>query len=393
MNKKIILVALIILALTLGCRFSIGLPTVSSTPVPVTVLPTLPPASQNSGPLPTVPPVVESPLQPILPLLEGDLAKRDAELTALYQRVNPGVVTIYTNTGLGTGFVYDIGYVVTNDHVIDGANYMEVHFASGFKATAEVVGADLDSDLAVLKVNAPSTEFVPLKLGDSDALMPGQTVVAIGNPFGYAGTMTVGILSAKGRTLSSLRQAEDQRFFSAGDVLQTDASINPGNSGGPLLNLKGEVIGVNRAIETTSTTPQGDPVNTGIGFAVSSNIVKRVVPFLIKDGKFDYPYLGLSARPQLTLEMVKKFNLKSQTGAYVLSVTAGGPAEKAGITAAGQSGAGGDLIIKVDGQPVLTFGDMLSYLMKFKSPGDQVVLTVLRGNDQKDITVTLGKRP
>lgn len=402
MKRKIVLISLVILALTLGCQFSVGLPPRVETPNPaLTVLPTATESPMSSEPVPTVPPANNGPAFQ-LPSVPGDLGARDAELAALYQIVNPGVVTIFTDTGLGTGFVYDTGYVVTNDHVIDGAKAVEVHFSSGFKATAEVIGADIDSDLAVLKVNAPSNEFVPLKLGDSDAMLPGQTVVAIGNPFGYSGTMTVGILSAKGRTLDSLRQSGDASsttsFFSAGDVLQTDASINPGNSGGPLLNLRGEVIGVNRAIETTSTTPTGDPVNTGIGFAVSSNIVKKVVPVLIRDGKYDYPYLGLTASSRMTLDMIKRFNLRSQTGAYVISVTANGPAAKAGIVGASATGGstlgpGGDLIIKIDGKSILDFGELLSYLMKNKSPGDQVVLTVLRGNDQKDITVTLGKRP
>jgi S1-C subfamily serine protease len=223
--------------------------------------------------------------------------------------------------------------------------------------------------------------------------------VAIGNPYGLTGTMTVGIVSAKGRTLESLRETADGRFFSAGDLIQTDASINPGNSGGPLLNLSGEVIGINRAIRTSGTTDTGDPVTTGIGFAVSVNIVKRVVPFLIADGHYDYPYVGVSAREELTLIESEALGLTHQTGAYVVEVVAGGPAALAGLRAGTTPtefvglNAGGDLIIGVDGMPVKTFGDFLSYLMTEKSPGDEVTLTIIRDNKEMEVKLTLGMRP
>ncbi|MGB9898244.1 S1C family serine protease, partial [Thermanaerothrix sp.] len=301
---------------------------------------------------------------------------------------------------LGSGFVYDReGHIVTNYHVVEGASGLEVFFPSGLKVRAKVIGQDLDSDLAVIKVDVPADALVPLPLGDSDQVRVGQTAIAIGNPFGLTGTMTVGIVSAKGRTLESLRQAESGTFFSAGDVIQTDASINPGNSGGPLLNLAGEVIGVNRAIRTTGTTITGEPVNSGIGFAVSSNIVRRVVPVLITQGRYDYPYLGISSREMLTLEQIEALGLPRQTGAYIVSVTPGSPADRAGLRGGSQPTrfaglpAGGDLIIAIDGQPVQTFSDMLSYLMKNKSPGDTVVLTIIRDRQEKEVSVTLGKRP
>ena len=204
---------------------------------------------------------------------------------------------------------------------------------SGYKVYGNVVGTDLDSDLAVIKVDAPAEELHPVPLGDSSGLQVGQTVVAIGNPFGLSGTMTVGIVSALGRTLDSAHTTPGWDFFTAGDIIQTDAAINPGNSGGPLFNLNGEVIGVNRAIRTTNFTDTGEPINSGIGFAISVNIVKRVVPVLITDGKYDYPYLGMSSLDDMTLQIIEALGLKSFTGAYVTTVVPGGPADKAGIKA------------------------------------------------------------
>jgi S1-C subfamily serine protease len=202
-----------------------------------------------------------------------------------------------------------------------------------------------------------------------------------------------------GRTLDSAHESPDGNLFTAGDIIQTDAAINPGNSGGPLFNITGEVIGVNRAIISNNTTAQGQPTNSGIGFAVSVNIVKRVVPVLIEQGSYDYPYLGISSIDSLTLEMVDALGLKTFTGAYVTNVATGGPADQAGIKAgdtdigAGSLKAGGDLIVAIDGRDVRTFDELLSYLITHKGPGDTVTLTVLRGEERTDIAVTLGKRP
>ena len=189
-----------------------------------------------------------------------------------------------------------------------------------------------------------------------------------------------------------------RNFFTAGDIIQTDAAINPGNSGGPLFNLNGEVIGINRAIRTTNFTSTGEPVNSGIGFAVAINIVKRVTPALISDGQYDYPYLGISSIDSLSLPQIEALGLQSFTGAYVTSVTPNGPADKAGIRAGEQStsaglNAGGDLIIAIDGQTIHNFDDLLRYLINNKAPGDTVVLTVLRSEKKVDVTVTLDKRP
>lgn len=326
-------------------------------------------------------------------------------LVSLYDAVSPGVVAIQVNTasgdGLGSGFVYDDqGYIITNFHVVEGATDLEVDFPSGFKTTGKVVGTDTDSDIAVIKVDAPKEDLHPVKLGDSDLVKVGQTVVAIGNPFGLSSTMTMGIISALGRTLESAHQTPDGSLYTAGDLIQTDAAINPGNSGGPLLNLNGEVVGINRAIRTSGGTTIGsEPGNIGIGFAISINIVKRVVPELIANGKYDYPYLGLSSLPDISLTAMEALGLDRAIGAYIVEVVPGGPADKAGLTAGSTKTdvqglfKGGDLIIAIDDQPILTFGDMLKYLINQKSPGDSVKLTILRDGQEKEISLTLGSRP
>lgn len=365
-------------------------------------------ACQMPGATPTVPTPPDLP--PPTPAMNQapapvniDTAEQQETLVSLYERVMPGIVSLQTDgeqgTGLGSGFVYDTqGHILTNYHVVEGATQVEVDFTTGYKIYGTVIGTDLDSDLAVVKVNAPASELHPVPLGDSNSLKVGQTVIAIGNPFGLSGTMTTGIISALGRTLESQNDAPGGGFFTAGDIIQTDAAINPGNSGGPLFNLSGEVIGVNRAIRTTSYTGTGEPINSGIGFAIAINIVKRVTPVLIAEGKYDYPYLGISSIDELNLPQIEALGLQSFTGAYVTSVTPDGPADQAGIRAGDEissSGlpAGGDLIIAIDDEPTLRFDDMLRYLINNKSPGDTVVLTVLRDEEQVDVTVTLGKRP
>jgi len=354
----------------------------------------LPGAAQPAVDVQTVPTVSSSNTNVTNPSAQQD------NLVAIYDNVSAGTVAILTDLGSGSGFVYDgKGNIITNYHVIEGAKVIEVRFTSGFMAYGTVIGTDTDSDVAIVKVDAPAEELHPLPLGDSDSLKVGQTVIAIGNPFGLDTTMTVGIISALGRTLDSAHQTPDGSLFTAGDIIQTDAAINPGNSGGPLFNINGEVIGINRAIRTTSFTDTGEPLNSGIGFAISINMVKRVTPSLIEKGKYDYPFLGISSMDSLSLEMVEALGLKSYTGAYVTEIVAGGPAEKAGIIAGSKATsvpgllAGGDLIVAIDGQETRTFDEMLAYLITHKSPGDTVVLTVLRGEEKVDVTITLDKRP
>jgi len=365
-------------------------------------------ACQVPGSAPVVPAPPELP--PPTPVVKEvqvpvnvDSVGQQEALVNLYESVMPGIVSLQVvgdqGGSLGSGFVYDDqGHILTNYHVVEGASQLEVDFTTGYKIYGTVIGTDLDSDLAVVKVNAPASELHPLPLGNSESLKVGQTVIAIGNPFGLSGTMTTGVISALGRTLESQREAPSGGLFTAGDIIQTDAAINPGNSGGPLFNLNGEVIGVNRAIRTTNFTGTGEPLNSGIGFAVAINIVKRVTPVLISEGKYDYPYLGISSVDELSLPQIEALGLQSFTGAYVTSVTPNSPADQAGIRAGDQAtsvglGAGGDLITAIDGRPIQRFDDLLQYLINNKSPGETVVLTVLRGEEQLDITLTLGRRP
>lgn len=380
-NKSIVLSSIAIILAMLACQTpSFARPTVG----PVMVVTEVPSAA----------PAVSPQAEVFNPSAQTEL------LVILYENVNPGTVAIITDQGQGSGFVYDRdGHIVTNFHVIEGATRVEVRFTSGFKVFGSVIGIDKDSDIAVVKVDAPAGELVPLPLGDSSQLKVGQTVIAIGNPFGLESTMTVGIISALGRTLDSQNVTPEGPAFSAGDIIQTDAAINPGNSGGPLFNVNGEVIGVNRAIRTTNFTETGQPLNSGIGFAISINMVKRVTPSLIANGKYEYPFLGISSTNTLTLDMINALGLTEYTGAYVTSVVPGGPAEKAGVKAGTTPtnfpglASGGDLIVAIDGVPTRTFDEMLSYLVTNKGPGDTVVLTVVRGGERLDITITLGARP
>jgi len=375
--KRIYLALSVLMITTLACQVT-GL-TPLAQPTPVTQVQVAPPVQVDSS----------------------KLHPQDGSLEALYQSVIPGVVAIITDQGEGSGFVFDDeGHVVTNQHVVDGASTVEINFSSGFKAHGTVIGFDNDADVAVIKVDAPAAEIHPLAIGDSSALNVGQSVVAIGNPFGLSGTMTLGIISGLGRAQAAHADPSGGGFFSTADIIQTDAAINPGNSGGPLFNMNGEVVGINQSIRTDNINQTtGNAVNSGVGFSVSINLVKRIVPFLIRDGKYSYPYLGISSDSNLSLDQIEALGLSTYTGAYVVSVTAGGPADQAGIQAGDKPtrfdnlNAGGDLITAFDGKPVSTFDSLLSYLLTSKSPGDAVVLTILRDGQTMDVTVTLGARP
>jgi 2-alkenal reductase len=275
---------------------------------------------------------------------------------------------------------------------------VEVDFSDGTKVYGNVVGTDQNSDLAAIKVTVPASELHPLALGDSSALKIGETVSAIGDPLLLTGSMSTGIISAVGRSLpGNVQAAGSSSFYTTGDIIQTDALVNPGNSGGPLIDLNGQVVGIvwAQAINSNSTVPAA----SGIGYAISINTVKRVIPQLIQTGKFAYPYLGISLQDNLPLDVINTLGLKSDTGVYVGAVVAGGPAEKAGIKAGTVAtsyqglNSGGDLIIAVDGQPVMTEDDLMRYLILNKSPGDIITLTVLRGDQKLDIKLTLGTRP
>lgn len=378
MKRVLIIISILILA-SLACQATGIVPPLLAQPTLVPVVPANP---------------------PVLPDSAINPAESDERLVALYAQVLPGVVAINTTTSLGTGFVFDnAGHIVTNQHVVDGTNEVEISFSSGYKAYGTVIGTDGDADIAVIKVDAPADQIHPLAIGDSNALQVGQSVVAIGNPFGLSGTMTLGIVSGLGRTQFAHASSEGG-FFSTADIIQTDAAINPGNSGGPLFNMNGEVVGVNQSIRTENVDQTtGNAVNSGVGFSISINLVKRVAEGLISDGKYEYPYLGISSSSELGLAEFQALGLNTYTGAYVITVTEGGPADKAGIrqgdkpTSIPNLNAGGDVITAIDGQPVSNFDELLSYLITNKSPGDNAVLTVIRDGQTMDITVALEARP
>ena len=335
-----------------------------------------------------------------LVLAPGELAEEQSALVDLYARANPSVVniTIYGEQngqvvplGQGSGFVNDHeGHIVTNAHVVDSAEQVEVTFSDGTILSADIVGEDLNSDLAVVKVEQLPESIGPLPLGAMRDLAVGQTVVAIGNPFGLEGTLTRGIISALGRNIPALTP------FSIPQSIQTDAAINPGNSGGPLLNLEGEVIGVNAQIETNGTSRS----NSGVGFAIPVSIVKLVVPDLKEHGEYEWSWLGVRGG-NLTPAMVNAGGLSVNKGAFISDVTPDGPAATAGLQGAVDSASvdgrvvpvGGDVIIAADGASIQSFDDLLIYIALKTRPGQEVTLTVLRAGETQDIVVKLDDRP
>jgi putative serine protease PepD len=291
---------------------------------------------------------------------------------------------------LGSGFVIDkAGHVVTNYHVVQGAKQAEVSFSNNESVKARIVGVDPSSDLAVLQVKVSSRALTPLPLADSDTVRVGDSVVAIGNPFGLDRSVSAGIVSALQRQITAPNE------FAIDHVIQTDAAINHGNSGGPLLNSAGQVIGVNSQIETGGTG-QG---NVGIGFAIPSNTVKTVVAQLIKNGKVQHAYLGISARP-ITPDLARAFRLPVKKGLLVEGVQPGSGAAKAGlkagktqVTLAGESYTlGGDVIVRADGLHVASL-DRLRDVIAAKEVGDTVRLEIYRGDSTKTVEVKLGRQP
>jgi len=295
------------------------------------------------------------------------------------------------NVAGGSGFVIDTqGHIVTNAHVVEDATRLEVNFLDGTLTRATMVGLDLNSDLAVIKVDLPAEKLVPLAWGDSAALDIGQEVYAIGSPFGQRWTLTQGIISALERTIGGLTQ------FSIGGVIQTDAAINPGNSGGPLLNEAGQVIGINSQIRSESGS------NSGVGFAIPSNLARRVASELIASGQVRYSYLGISGG-DVDLAIIEQFGLPNNTrGVVVNNVVSPGPAASAGLRSADllterdgqQIPTQVDIITAINGQPLRGMNDLISYLAQNTQPGDSARLSVLRnGSETLELTVTLGERP
>jgi S1-C subfamily serine protease len=295
-------------------------------------------------------------------------------------------------TATGSGIVLDDqGHILTNNHVIEGASKIQVKLGeSDHEYTAEVVGTDPASDLALLKVSAPTKELDPLTLGDSSKMEVGDPVVAIGNPFGLDRTVTSGIVSAL------QRQIQAPNGFSIDNVIQTDAAINPGNSGGPLINASGEVIGINSQIETGGSGSDG---NVGIGFAIPINTAKEVIKELETKGSVEHAYLGIEGGT-ITPELAKAVNLPVEEGVLIQSVEKGGPSDKAGIeggtTKATIDGVeivlGGDIITEADGKKIKTMENIIE-LVNSKKPGEEVTLKLLRDGHAKTATVTLGTRP
>ncbi len=318
----------------------------------------------------------------------GTLFEHEEAFIELFERVNGSVVNIGVGDGQGSGFVFDqAGHIITNNHVIAQANRIEVVFADGEQLEAEVIGTDPGSDLAVLKVEAEQGVLQPLQLGDSNELRVGQLVVAIGSPFGLANTLTTGVISGLDRQFPGAIAPGGGRY-NIPDIIQTDAAINPGNSGGPLLDMRGNVIGVNTAIES--------PVrgSSGVGFAVPSNVVAVVAPQLIANGQVSHPWLGISGT-ELSASLAESLGLdRSQRGIAIGEVIAGGPAAEAGIVPANSAtGLGGDVIIGVDNQEVKSFDDLLGYIVAQTRVGQTIELLVLREGQQLAISVTLGERP
>jgi S1-C subfamily serine protease len=330
------------------------------------------------------------------------VAAADSELTLpdLFEKAEPSVVQVSATSDtseqgkLGSGFVYDDnGHIVTNLHVASGSNQLDVTFADGTVYSATVIGSDPFTDLAVLYLkDAPKDKLVPLPLADSTKIRVGEQVAAIGNPFGLSSSMTAGIVSGVGRLIPS--QDSGPLPFFIPDIVQTDAPINPGNSGGPLLDTRGEVIGINTAIRSTT----GE--FAGIGFAVPSNTISKVVPSLIKSGKFQHPWVGISGA-DMTPALAKALNLKEPRGVLVVEVIGGSPAEKAGIKAGTntvrvdgrQVPLGGDIVIELDGHQVRKVDDILVYLQREKSVGDTMDVTVLRDGQLQHINLHLDARP
>jgi len=388
----LIIAVLTLLFVGLGCSLT-GLlafkPTAVSAIVPSTA--------------PTAPPVA-------IPISDEAQAVNalESQIIAVYEAVSPSVVNITNRSyvydmfmravpqeGSGSGFVYDTGgHIVTNYHVVENAEELLVTLASGQVYEAEIVGTDPANDLAVIRIDAGANLPEPVTLSDSDKLRVGQFVLAIGNPFGLEQTLTTGVVSALGRIIQS---PEDNRFI--GEAIQTDAAINPGNSGGPLLDLQGRVIGVNSQI----ISPSG--ASSGIGFAVSANTVRRVVPELIARGYYPHPWLGTQMLP-LTPSTAKAFrdagmNVPVDAGLLVIEAVKGASADKAGIQGGSrvvrignyQIPLDGDIIIAIDGEPVNDFQTLTVYLETETTVGDTVDVTIIRDGEELTVLVTLGERP
>ena len=324
--------------------------------------------------------------------------KKDLSLIEIFERSEASVVRVnvqrdievLSTTGLGSGFIYDTnGHLITNSHVIENAQKIVVTLLDGSSYNAEIIGDDPFTDLAVIKIETNGVFLQPLPIGDSSKLKVGEQIAAIGNPFGLSGSMTAGIVSQLGRLLPS-----QDSGFSIPDVIQTDAAINPGNSGGPLLNMRGEMVGINTAIQS------GTGEFTGVGFAIPSRTVAKIVPSLIQDGEYNHPWLGISGR-DIDPDLAKILNLKDAKGFLIVTVVDNSPSSKAGLHGATETkeidgtsyALGGDIILKVDGIEVRKIDDILIHLQREKTVGDEMILEIQRDGRISEFTLLLEQRP
>ncbi|MGH2619396.1 MAG: S1C family serine protease [Anaerolineales bacterium] len=326
----------------------------------------------------------------------GSLRDYEATLEQIYELVNPAVVSIQVGQGAGSGFVWDtLGHIVTNNHVVDASDNIQVTFSDGTVRSAELVGADADSDLAVIKVDLPAARLHPVVLASSTEVKVGQLAIAIGNPFALENTMTVGIVSAVGRVLPVESSGSGQVGYTIPDIIQTDAPINPGNSGGVLVDGQGQLIGVTAAIASPVRA------SAGVGFAIPSDIVKRVVPALIETGRYQHTWLGISGA-SLTFDLAQAMNLDAdQQGALIIDIVPGGPADQADLRGSSQDltingqpfRVGGDVITAIGGQSIDNFEDLVAFLARNTEVGQQVALSFLRGGKAQTTTLELAARP
>jgi S1-C subfamily serine protease len=324
--------------------------------------------------------------------------KKSLTLVELFEKSESGVVRIDVDkinssreTGsLGSGFVFDdLGHIITNAHVVESASSVTITFLDGSQYNAQIIGLDKFTDIAVIKVEEKPRYLHPLQMGDSSTLKVGEQVAAIGNPFGLSGSMTSGIVSQIGRLLPS-----QDTGFSIPNVIQTDAAINPGNSGGPLLNMAGKVMGINTAIQS------GTGQSAGIGFAVPSNTILKVVPVLIEKGKYSHPWIGISGK-DIDPELAKVRDLDQSKGFLIVTVVPGSPAEIAGLKGVSEIKiigdkeypADGDIIVSVDGKEVRKISDILIHLQEEKSVGDEMILGILRDGEVMHVILALVERP
>ncbi len=325
------------------------------------------------------------------------LSSKSLSLIEIFEKSEAGVVKVNVQRGgtedvtggIGSGFVFDKkGHIISNAHVVKDANKVVITFLDGKSYNADIIGIDEYTDIAVIKVNADLSLLYPLPIGDSSNLKVGEEIAAIGNPFGLSGSMTSGIISQLGRLLPTSSN------YQIPDVIQTDAAINPGNSGGPLLNMRGEIVGINTAIQSTT----GE--FTGVGFSIPSQTIAKIVPTLIKNGEYKHPWIGIAGR-DIDPDMANVLNLKDAVGFLVITVVEDSPAFQAGLIGSEKTievdgvnyPVGGDVILAVDGKEVRKIDDILVHLQRAKSVGDEMVLEILRDGRTTNVIITLDVRP